>query len=190
MLMLDICSGLGGASQAMKKRGWDVLTLDNDPAFDPDIIADVRTWCYTGARPDLIWCSPPCVEFSRESMPWSKTGDEPDMSIVLACHRLIAEIQPRYWVIENVRGAVRWFRPYLGSAHIIIGPFFLWGHFPDLSHVYLQGFRKKESYSSLASAERARIPFRVSNLLAVAIEAQAQLLLPATSILPATYAQQ
>lgn len=31
--MLDLFAGLGGASAAMCERGWDVVTVDADPAF-------------------------------------------------------------------------------------------------------------------------------------------------------------
>jgi hypothetical protein len=169
MLMLDLCSGLGGASQAMRARGWHVVTLDNTPAFAPDVLADLAAWSWYGPRPDLIWASPPCTEFSRESMPWCKTGAVPSLALIHAAQRVIREAGPRYWVIENVRGAV----PYLGAPRAICGPFYLWGHFP-LPGIVRTG-RKKESYSSSWRAERARIPYALSEAFAVAIESQAQL---------------
>lgn len=132
MLILDLCAGLKGASQAMKERGWQVITLDIDPRFKCDITADVREWHYPAEfpRPDLIWASPPCDEFARESMPWSKTGKTPDMSIVLACKRIIEEAQPKYYVVENVRGAINYFRPHFGNYRYHVGAFYLWGFFP------------------------------------------------------------
>lgn len=171
MIMLDLCAGLGGASQAMRDRGWDVVTLDNDPRFGCDITADVRAWEWHGPTPDLIWLSDPCTEFSRESMPWCKTGAVPDLSIVLAGLRIIQAARPRYWVRENVRGSMRWVRPFLGQPREIHGPFYLWGHFPSLGTPRLRG-RKKESYSSKQQAERAKIPYAISEALAVAIEQQ------------------
>jgi site-specific DNA-cytosine methylase len=174
-LMLDLCAGMKGASQAMIARGWTVITLDNDPTSKPDIVADLRNWSWTGNRPDLIWTSPPCTEFARESMPWCRTGRQPDMSIVLAAARIVHQTQPRYWVIENVRGAIRHFRPHLGRPRQIIGPFYLWGFFPPLT-VNLDAFRKKESYSSRQRAQRARIPMAISDALAHAIESQRALL--------------
>ena len=171
MLILDICCGLKGASQAFVERGWDVITVDIDPQFNPDIVTDIRTWHYAGAKPDFIWFSPPCDEFARESMPWCKTGKVPDMSIVNACLRLKNETQPRYWVLENVRGAV----PYLGQPRARYGAFFLWGYFPDIGKP-LQDYRKKESYGSKQRAERAKIPERLSHVMAIAIESQSLLL--------------
>lgn len=158
----------------MRMRGWNVVTIDIEPRFNPDIIADARTWSYEGARPDLIWASPPCVEFSRESMPWCRTGNEPDMSIVLGCKRIIEEANPRYWVIENVRGALHYFRPHFGEPAARVGPFFLWGNFPQLGTIK-RDFKKKESYGSKQRAERAKIPAGLSLALAQAIEWQGSL---------------
>ena len=165
LLMVDICAGLKGTSAAMVARGWEVITLDNDLAFKPDILCDLRCWNWEGIKPDLMWFSPPCTEFAREFMPWSRTGKTPDLSIYQACIRIIQEVQPRYWIIENVKGAIK----YFGKPAASIGPFFLWGFFPDLGKIKLSG-RKKESLSSSHSAERAKIPFELSLAVAQAIE--------------------
>ena len=171
LLMLDLCSGLGGASAAMSNRGWSVIRVDIDPCFAPDVVANVREWSYEGSPPDLIWASPPCTEFSRESMPWCRTGKTPDMSIVLACKRIIQECNPRFWIIENVRGAIRWFQPHFGEPAARYGPFYLWGHFPPLGDFCLD-YRRKESYNSKQQAERAFIPYQLSFAVAQAVELQ------------------
>lgn len=41
-VMLDLFSGLGGASQVMVERGWKVIRVDIESRFKPDIVADVR----------------------------------------------------------------------------------------------------------------------------------------------------
>lgn len=165
MRMLDLCCGLKGASQAMFDRGWEVITLDIEERFNPDIVVDVRSWKWGGGDLDLIWASPPCVEFSRESMPWCKTGKEPDMSIYHACRRIIGQAKSRYWIIENVRGAVA----YFGTPKSIYGPFYLWGFFPIPGKFKLK-YRHKESYPSGRRAERAMIPYTLSENIAKAIE--------------------
>ena len=171
MIMLDLCCGLKGASEAMRLRGWTVITLDIAQEFEPDIIADVQQWSWNGKRPDLIWASPPCQEFNRESMPWSHKGITPNLSIVNACRRIVAECEPSFWIIENVRGAV----PYLGEPRAIIAPFYLWGFFPILSLPKLT-YHHKESYSSSAKALRAKIPYQLSLALAKAVEYSRELL--------------
>lgn len=165
MLMIDVCAGLKGASTAMVDRGWEVVTVDIEPSFSPDILVDIRAWSYDGSKPDLMWFSPPCTEFAREFMPWCKTGKKPDMSVYIACKRIIAESQPRYWIIENVKGAV----PYFGKPAAIVGPYYLWGFFPPLGNVRYTA-PKKESLSSSKSAERAKIPYSLSLAVALAVE--------------------
>jgi site-specific DNA-cytosine methylase len=157
MLMLDLCAGLGGASQAMKLLGWNVITLDIEPRFNCNVTADVRIWHYTGPKLDLIWASPPCREFSIQHQ--LNSPFIPDFSILEACIRIIKETEPRYWIIENVRGAVKWFSPFLGEHRYSVGPYFLWGWFPDIGFINTRDWRQKQSYSSSSPDQRAKIPY-------------------------------
>jgi site-specific DNA-cytosine methylase len=168
MLMLDLFAGLGGASAAMKARGWEVITVDVDPRFGCTCTADLLSWRYTGRRLDLVWASPPCTEFSRSILPWIKDKKEPSLDLLFAARRIIGECDPTWWVIENVRGAVKWFKPHLGPVRQAFGPVFLWGDFPRLRRVIVKPF--KERLSSSRRAERAKVPFALSAALAVACE--------------------
>jgi hypothetical protein len=168
-LGIDACCGLKGASQAWLEMNWEVLTLDIEPSFKPDIITDLRTWSYHGRKPTLMWFSPPCDEFARESMPWSKTGRTPDLSIYEACRRIIKESQPLFWVIENVRGA----QPYFGPSTINYGAFHLWTNMP-LAKFNIQ-YRKKESYGSKQKAERAKVPYKISRVIAETAQSTIQM---------------
>ena len=104
---------------------------------------------------------------------------QPDMSLVIACKRIIDECNPRYWIIENVRGAVPFFAPLLGVPAAVYRPYFLWGHFPPLGGVGRHTFgTKTKKLSSSAKAERARIPESLSLAVARAIEGQPELPLP------------
>lgn len=170
--MLDLFSGLGGASSAFRERGWDVVTVDNDPAFNCTYTADLAHWTYTGPPVDLVWASPPCTEFSRESMPWCRTGVAPSLDLVNAARRIISEVRPTWWVLENVRGARPYLEPLLGTPRIY-GPFFLWGTFPDF-RCRVRYF--KERLSGTQRAERACVPRKLSAALARACEEQAAIL--------------
>src|SRR5687767_3380289 len=100
-LMLDPFSGTGGASSAFKAAGWRVVTVDNDPQHNPSVVADLNTWSwwdsFSDEIPTFVWASPPCTEFSRESMPWCRTGKTPDLGLVFSAMRIIAECQPKFW---------------------------------------------------------------------------------------------
>ena len=168
-IIYDLCGGSGAWSHFYKLAGYDVrlVTLPQN---------DVRD--FVPERAYGVLAAPPCTEFSRESMPWCRTGQAPDMTLVMACLRVIAETRPRFWVIENTRGAVPWFAPVIGPPRQIVGPFFLWGNFPHLG-VSMAGFRKKESYPSTRPDLRAMVPEALSLAIAVAVESQGVLQLEA-----------
>jgi hypothetical protein len=166
MMMLDLFSGLGGASQAMRDRGWEVVTVDNDPRFGCTHTADLMTWEYHGNPPHLVWASPPCTEFSRESMPWCRTGKTPSLDLFNASLRIIHQCNPAWWVVENVRGATKYINPILGTPRSY-GPFFLWGQFPAF-RCRAKSF--KERLSGNQQAERAKVPSSLSLALAIACE--------------------
>lgn len=169
MRMLDLFAGLGGASAAMIARGWDVVTVDVQPAFGCTHTADLREWSYDGPPVHLVWASPPCQEFSRHGMPWlrKRNPPPPSMDLLNAALRIIHECDPVWWVVENVRGAIAFFRPVLGDP-VQVGAAMLWGRFPDLGQVRVKPH--KERLSSTQRAERSRIPYEISEALAVACE--------------------
>ena len=146
--MLDLYSGLGGASEAFLQAGWDVLRIDNNKLLKDvpnTIMADLTDndlalnahWY----QPDVIWASPPCLDFSQgynAPAPTAKRNGEdfePDMEPLRSAIRLIKLLKPKYWIIENVAGASKIFSKELGvnAPTQIIGPYFLWGCFPHIS---------------------------------------------------------
>ena len=167
MRILDLFAGLGGASAAFATRGWEIVTVDNDPAFGCTHTVDLAQWSYSGPPVDLVRASPPCTEFSRESMPWCRTGKVPSLELVEAARRIIAEVAPTWWVLENVRGATKYLNPLMGEPRQSHGPFFLWGVFPAF-RCRVKPF--KEKLSSTARARRAKVPYALSEALARACE--------------------
>lgn len=168
LVMLDLFAGLGGASQAMKDRGWKVITMDVDPKFETDIIADIRDFKWNGGPVDFLWASPPCTEFSRESMPWCRTGNEPSMDLLAATVRVISEVNPIWWAIENVRGAIKYFTRVLGKPVARYSPVFIWGILPPLPEIKIKPW--KEKLSSTQREKRAVIPYEISLAIAKSIE--------------------
>ncbi len=180
-LALDLYAGTGGATAAFRERGWTVVGVELDARHAPDVVADVTRWTWAGARPDLVWASPPCTEFTRRALPWLRAQypAPPSLELVDAARRIIAATRPRYWVIENVRGAVRWLRPLLGEFRAHVGPFFLWGEFPAFPAPPLRA-NYKQGQSSRNRVERGHVPLDLSRALADAIDRELRLLAPTT----------
>lgn len=106
-------SGLGGFSNPFRERGHEVVTLDIDAKFEPDIVADVLEIRYPSlsldGEFDVVLASPPCQLFSRARARWGYPIDETTeaLGVVAASFRIIAEVMPRWWVVENPTGRLQ-----------------------------------------------------------------------------------
>ncbi len=195
MRVLDLFSGFGGWSEAFLNAGHEVLRIENNP-----LLKDVKRThliCIREFRDellnakergdplmdiDVIMASPPCLEFSnaynspkskwlRENPIMNVDNYEPDLDLLEITMEIIDIIKPKYWVIENVVGAIRYFKPKLGIPRQIIGPFVLWGNYPE---IIIKGdlpskASKDKRWSKLRSNHKAKIPIQVSHGLLIAI---------------------
>lgn len=136
MKVLDLFSGLGGFSKAFKDNGHQVITIDNNADFKPDICMDImelKKKDIISYDFDIVLASPPCTEFSKSSMPdsWnSKRSVNPDTLLLQKAIKIIYWVDPKYWIIENVSGARPYFYPFLGKPRKKVGSRYLWGNFP------------------------------------------------------------
>jgi len=161
----DLCCGRGGWARGFIAEGYTVVGFDviDQPDY-PGVFyrADVRRLSgLLWSKAAVIVASPPCEEFSRHMMPWTKRRNPPppDLSIVRACER-IAKEAGRPLVLENVREAQRW----LGPAKAHYGSRYLWGDVPAILPQAERSF--KERLSSSARARRAEIPFDLARFVA------------------------
>lgn len=125
--MLELFKGTGSVGKVAKKMDFDVLSLDFDPYFTPDIETDILKWDYkkfhreTGYVPDMIWSSPPCNTYSVLAYPFkerdTKTA-EPKSEKAKEGTRILyrtldiieyfQKLNPSLlFVIENPRGMMR-----------------------------------------------------------------------------------
>lgn len=139
-LAVDLFTGRGGWARGLlaagfRVVGFDILPKPKDyPAGAEYVQADVRQ--VDGARfrgAAVVVASPPCTGFSLARMMNPNADERPnaeDFELVLHAVRIIREAQPRFWAIENVRGALRWFEPMLGAPAFRSDPLYVWGRFP------------------------------------------------------------
>ena len=185
--MLDLFSGLNGASQAFEAAGWEVVTVDINPDLNPTITCNIEDlWLtkefksWSKNEFDLIWASPPCVEFYKVSAPWfEEYGNTPSLDLVECAKSIINILQPKYWVIENTKSGMPWIKKILGQPRQNInGVYYLWGEYPLFDAKVSQNHKASNDpggHDPLRSNKRAKIPLEISRALLDVIENQLDL---------------
>jgi len=193
MKMLDLFSGLGGASQPFLDHDWEVLRVENNPLLSEvpyTTMMNIMHYDFLLLKEadgiDLIWASPPCLEFSNAFSAPKPTARregkefEADLSLMLKAKEIIDFAKPNYWVIENVVGAIKDFTPHLGAPRQIIGPFVLWGNFPYLivpdDFAHSKRLSDRHSANPLRVNFKALIPYPLADSLRRALEEQRSIL--------------
>lgn len=126
MRILELCSGSHVLSDYFRNRGHFAISVDNNPETRPTVVADIRDLPLPVQPFDLIWAGVPCTQFSLVNTRANKPA--PDLSIYRSAVNIIKAFSPRYYCIENVKGAERFFGP---PAQIVM-PFYLWTNLPYL----------------------------------------------------------
>lgn len=119
MRVLDLFSGLGGWSAHARAVGDDVTRVELEPNLEAEVHADILTLKADDLGSpgwyDLILASPPCEGFSVMNIGknWYHDGTPKTETARLALRlvehtlRLIADLAPAYWVMENPRDKLR-----------------------------------------------------------------------------------
>lgn len=192
---MDLCSGLGGFSEAFIQRGHDVIRIDNDSKFKhiPNtLIANIRYLpLKRNLRPDILLMSPPCNCFSTitiycywdDHIPKNNKTVQA-LRIVGWCLDAVDYLKPKYWILENPRGMLRTIlgKPKITTFHASWGglyykPTDLWGNIPpEIIWHRPQGWIKaprnsgKSIKDKLKSEESAKIPYKLSEAICIAME--------------------
>src|SRR5438094_503227 len=144
MKVLDLFSGFGTWMDPFRDAGHEVVSVDLNPRFKPTICADVKKLAYPSLDLkgpfDGVIASPPCEMFSiarnfHHGHPPDKQRDA--LGVVASTFRLIAQIQPNWFVVENPRGKLRKFiGPPKETIYLCsygsnwMKPTDLWGKYP------------------------------------------------------------
>jgi hypothetical protein len=124
LIIFDLFSGTGSATQAFKDANHKVYTFELDTYFKADENVDVFDLTVDYLRevygqPDFVWASPPCTAFSVASMGhhWKSGGLNPvpktqaameSQELVAHTRSLLEGLNPTFgFLIENPRGMLR-----------------------------------------------------------------------------------
>lgn len=106
MKTLELFAGTQSFSKGIKRLSKDneTVTLDLLDKFNPSIHIDILDWDYKEYPVgyfDIIWCSPPCTEYSIAKTVGKRNLDLAD-TLVRKCFEIIDYFQPKTWIVENV----------------------------------------------------------------------------------------
>lgn len=125
MRLLELFSGTMSVGKEAEKMGYEVTSLDiNDykGKYIPTHLEDIMEWDYKQYKPgyfDVIWSSPPCVNYSNLQFSWVgrkkkingilttftkemlyENMDQSDQ-IILKVFEIFDYFKPKYWFLEN-----------------------------------------------------------------------------------------
>lgn len=125
MKVLELFAGTRSIGKAFERKGHEVFSIDYDEKFDNiDCYMDISKLTsdfvlQNFGKPDVIWASPDCTtysiagishhrikEYSGNLKPisdYAKFCDDVNINVL----RLIEELKPKYFFIENPRGGMR-----------------------------------------------------------------------------------
>ena len=126
MKILELFAGTRSIGKAFEERGHEVFSVEWDKNFENiNLQADIGTLTAEDilekfGKPDVIWASPDCTSYSvagishhrRKNVEtgsldpisdYAKFCDEVNKNVL----KLIEELQPKYYFIENPRGGLR-----------------------------------------------------------------------------------
>lgn len=126
MKVLELFAGTRSIGKAFEAKGHEVFSVEWDASFDNiDLCADIgrltaEEIIQKFGRPDVIWASPDCSTFSVAAISkhrqknketgsldpisdYAKFCDAVDQNVL----KLINELKPQFWFIENPRGGMR-----------------------------------------------------------------------------------
>lgn len=122
MIVYDIFCGTKSFAAAAVRMGHRAVTLDVNPAFDPDVCIDFMDWDYHAVDAvDHIHFSPDCATFSmananvhfdahRQPKTQKAVRALETLERMKACLReLLARFPHMTYTIENPRARMRWF---------------------------------------------------------------------------------
>jgi DNA (cytosine-5)-methyltransferase 1 len=116
--VVDLFCGAGGLSLGFQRAGYEaVAAFDNwepamniyrknftHPSIHLDLSDEAAFHTIAGFKPEMIIGGPPCQDFSSAGQR-NDSGHRADLTISFT--KIVAKIQPKYFLMENVAGILR-----------------------------------------------------------------------------------
>ena len=115
MRLLELFSGTKSVSKAAKTLGWETVSLDIDPKYNPDLCMDILDFDETQYPKDyfdFVWASPDCRAYSSARTTATidrETAMELSDRLVVKTINIISYFDAPYCV-ENPKNSLMWRR--------------------------------------------------------------------------------
>ena len=132
MKLLELFSGSGSVGRAFKANGFEVVSLDKRPDYNPTICIDILEWdytCYPNESFVVIWASP---EGTQYSIARSKAKTPRDLeyanSLVQKAIDIMKYFTPRAWYLENPASGLLETREFMYLIPCVTVSYCKYGH--------------------------------------------------------------
>ena len=114
--VLELFAGSKSIGKAAEELGYDVFSSDLKAFEGINYAVDILDFDINKVpfKPDIIWASPPCTSYSIAAISHHRptNGNLSDFALksdkmVNKVFEIIKELKPKYWYVENPRGALR-----------------------------------------------------------------------------------
>ena len=130
MKVLELFKGTGSVGKICKKNGMEVISLDFNNKYKPDILCNILEWDYKEYDKDyfnIIWASCDCTQYSK-----AKTQGVRDIEganlIVLKTIEIIKYFNPKYWFIENPQTGLLPKQEFMKSLPFVDADYCMYGY--------------------------------------------------------------
>lgn len=203
-ILLELFAGTRSIGKAFEKKGFKVYSVEWNKNFkDIDLYDDINNLTkekiikLCGRLPDIIWASPDCTTYSIAAISHhrAKPNYAPKSEYAKFCDKtnkhlikLIKECKPKYWFIENPRGALRKMEFMQGLPRYTVTycqygdtrmkPTDIWTNYPDPNfkppckngmacHTPAPRGSRTGTQSLKGSIERSKIPEQLCDYIAI-----------------------
>lgn len=106
MKTLELFAGTQSFTNGVKVacENPECITVDILDKFKPTIQCDILELDYHQWKEgefDIVWCSPPCTEYSKAKTRGNRDLDGAD-ALVRKCFEILDYLKPKVWILENV----------------------------------------------------------------------------------------
>jgi hypothetical protein len=118
------CGEAKAFSQIARALGYATFAVDNNPACEPDLVADASTLdpSRLPQSPLIVWAAPPSSPAFSDRNAWEADGSfypktkkaEEAMALVRQTIGLITAIKPTWWFLEHPKSLLRGMPTFAG----------------------------------------------------------------------------